>query len=74
MQVNGAKGAADIWENLFEAHGNFEERLDAMPPHSPWANVSRPWGEDVDLVLLDATGNDFLARVRHTGPPTIRLI
>jgi len=57
--VNGARGGVDIWSHLMTAHENFEERRGLFPPNSTWSRLALPLSSDVDLVLVETTGNDY---------------
>ena len=59
---NGAVGAADTSYHLLTAHSNFEERLTSLPPNGTWAQFNRTLDEDVDLILLDNTANDYQSK------------
>jgi len=59
---NGAVSAADTSYHLMTAHSNFEERLTSYPPKGTWARFNQTLDEDVDLILLDNTANDFQSK------------
>jgi len=64
---NGAVGAADTTYHLMTAHNNFEERLTSYPPNGTWAHFNQTLDEDVDLILLDNTANDYQSKNKNVG-------